>query len=489
ILSLVPNSDTLWVVTGDGSGNEALCVIEGNGTLPQKLGDMGNWLSYSLRCKSEYGIIINLTRGGDGAVLATLFPSEVGKANPFLLLRTVNNTIRIEEEFSFPWSEDSVLQNNPDNYLAQSSVWINGYWYFACLDGGVVRWNSDNSKAELFFPGNSSIQAVETFEKTSSRPETMKQVTGVGRIGDTLVVTTPARCWFFSTSDSSWDSSIESSITDSDLKFSKLEYVVPYNNDLYAVISVKKKNSGADSYIFAKYIKSRRGWSCILEDDPNVISFAPGFVYIVTDTNNINVYEISDRDTVIRNPSPVVNSIQFNRRLAPLSYGIDYPQVIYDIQYVPRTDSTGYLWIATSEGLFFSEKEKPGVTEDSLLLIKRAPKIESGLKKTYARPGILTLSAYGNYETRTVFIYDLSKDAKVTIRVYDYNMDLVKTIISSRARKAGKNGGPHGRSTVESEDWWDGRVKSGKMASPGVYYYKITTDIGEHAFGKIVVAK
>jgi hypothetical protein len=68
-------------------------------------------------------------------------------------------------------------------------------------------------------------------------------------------------------------------------------------------------------------------------------------------------------------------------------------------------------------------------------------------------------------------------------------MDLVKTIIRKKFRRAGDNGGQHGRSTVESEDWWDGRNSAGKMVAPGVYYYRISTDIGERAFGKIVVAK
>jgi flagellar hook assembly protein FlgD len=68
-------------------------------------------------------------------------------------------------------------------------------------------------------------------------------------------------------------------------------------------------------------------------------------------------------------------------------------------------------------------------------------------------------------------------------------MDHVKTVISGKFRKAGSNGGPFGRSTVETEDFWDGKNENGKIVAPGVYYYKISTDSGERAFGKLVVAK
>ena len=48
---------------------------------------------------------------------------------------------------------------------------------------------------------------------------------------------------------------------------------------------------------------------------------------------------------------------------------------------------------------------------------------------------------------------------------------------------------PLGRSTVESEDNWDGTNARGRPVAPGVYYYKITTSTGERSFGKIVVAR
>jgi flagellar hook assembly protein FlgD len=67
-------------------------------------------------------------------------------------------------------------------------------------------------------------------------------------------------------------------------------------------------------------------------------------------------------------------------------------------------------------------------------------------------------------------------------------MDPVKTVIKDRDRPAG-NDRANGRSTNAAEDTWDGTTDSGRRVAVGVYYYKISAQSGEHAFGKIIVAK
>jgi flagellar hook assembly protein FlgD len=105
----------------------------------------------------------------------------------------------------------------------------------------------------------------------------------------------------------------------------------------------------------------------------------------------------------------------------------------------------------------------------------------------YAFPGILTnelQETTGRVETK--FAYNLASDARVTIRVFDFNMDLVKTVVKNAPRKAGSN-----RSTARStqpQDVWDGTNEYGQTVAPGVYYFQIAASTGERAFGKIVVA-
>jgi len=60
-----------------------------------------------------------------------------------------------------------------------------------------------------------------------------------------------------------------------------------------------------------------------------------------------------------------------------------------------------------------------------------------------------------------MFAYNLSKASKVTIKIYDWNMDPVKTVIKDRDRPAG-NDRANGRSTNAAEDTWDGTTDSGR---------------------------
>ena len=118
----------------------------------------------------------------------------------------------------------------------------------------------------------------------------------------------------------------------------------------------------------------------------------------------------------------------------------------------------------------------------------RERKIEGGLKESYAYPGILS----GNFSTptRSIFAYSLSKASKVSITVYDWNMDLVKNVITNEDRRAGKDDQlGNGRSTDRTRDFWDGTNNAGRRVAVGVYYFRITEQTGERSFGKIIVAK
>jgi hypothetical protein len=135
--------------------------------------------------------------------------------------------------------------------------------------------------------------------------------------------------------------------------------------------------------------------------------------------------------------------------------------------------------------LFYSIKElSDEVNKVSFRYSGRYPGLSAGLKKTYARPGIIN-----NNFPRTEFVYNLDEDDFVTIDIFDYNMDHVVRIINSVFRKAGKHQAT-GRSTVPSVDRWDGTANNnhGRIVAPGLYYYKISTKKGKHAFGKIIVA-
>ncbi len=158
---------------------------------------------------------------------------------------------------------------------------------------------------------------------------------------------------------------------------------------------------------------------------------------------------------------------------------------IYDIAFVPHSEGDdGYLWIATDNGLFYSRNEVKDQRErNELLLAAKPPGIGAGLSETYAYPTIL------NEKNEKVCIaYNLSKSAKVTIEIFDWNMDFVTSLTDAAMRIAGTRSRT-GRSAHPVEDCWDGTDVHGNEVAPGVYYYKVISHAGGASFGKIVVAR
>lgn len=73
--------------------------------------------------------------------------------------------------------------------------------------------------------------------------------------------------------------------------------------------------------------------------------------------------------------------------------------------------------------------------------------------------------------------YSLSAPARVTVKVYDFAGVLVATLVDGAAREGGMN----------HAERWDGRDGKGRQVANGTYFYRIETDGGHRAFGKIVV--
>ncbi len=72
--------------------------------------------------------------------------------------------------------------------------------------------------------------------------------------------------------------------------------------------------------------------------------------------------------------------------------------------------------------------------------------------------------------------FNLDKQEEVTIRILDFGMNLVRTIIQNNVLSIGDN-----------FVTWDGRDENGKIVPNGVYFYRIDRGNKEPIFGKIMV--
>jgi photosystem II stability/assembly factor-like uncharacterized protein len=80
----------------------------------------------------------------------------------------------------------------------------------------------------------------------------------------------------------------------------------------------------------------------------------------------------------------------------------------------------------------------------------------------------------------TTIHYKPPAAARVTIKIYDFNLDLVKTVIDNQYRPGGVE--------IDS-DIWDGENDEGELVANGIYFYNIKLDSGEDWWGKVAVIK
>ena len=80
----------------------------------------------------------------------------------------------------------------------------------------------------------------------------------------------------------------------------------------------------------------------------------------------------------------------------------------------------------------------------------------------------------------TTIHYKPPQTTEVTIKIYDFNLDLVRTIIEGATRTGG----------VEADnDIWFGKNDKGEFVANGIYFYNIKLGTGEDWWGKVAVVK
>ena len=75
------------------------------------------------------------------------------------------------------------------------------------------------------------------------------------------------------------------------------------------------------------------------------------------------------------------------------------------------------------------------------------------------------------------------KSVPVTIRIFDFGMDYVRTIIQNVQR--GNSSNPNSTQL----DYWDGRDENHKIVANGVYFYRIDRGSESPIFGKIILIR
>ncbi len=84
-------------------------------------------------------------------------------------------------------------------------------------------------------------------------------------------------------------------------------------------------------------------------------------------------------------------------------------------------------------------------------------------------------------DNQSLVSYKVSKQSKITIEVFSYDMRRVRTIVKNAERAASAS-----RSTLATEDFWDGRDNAGKAVAMGIYYVRVKDNHGHVGWGKVM---
>jgi hypothetical protein len=135
---------------------------------------------------------------------------------------------------------------------------------------------------------------------------------------------------------------------------------------------------------------------------------------------------------------------------------------------------------STIKGIFYRRLDGSGAVFTNL---NRLRSVKGSLAEVITFPTLFG-SEFENGLPKPVHIgYSLKKDGNVTITIFNYAMEKVRTLVKNRRRFGG------GRSENAAEDLWDGRDANGRYVSMGAYYILVESDQGERGFGKAICVR
>lgn len=153
--------------------------------------------------------------------------------------------------------------------------------------------------------------------------------------------------------------------------------------------------------------------------------------------------------------------------------------VFYSAAY--NKDATS-LWLGTNDGLV--KNMTPSFTWVSSWKLYFASQQLESKNSTYAYP-----NPFSPRQENVKIKYATNGQTEVTIRIYDFGMNYIRTVIQNVQRgfpiHQTNNTGPDGVNGVI--DFWDGKDDSGSIVPNGVYFYRVDFGNTEPVYGKIMV--
>ncbi len=134
--------------------------------------------------------------------------------------------------------------------------------------------------------------------------------------------------------------------------------------------------------------------------------------------------------------------------------------------------SSADIWIGSDNGL--AKLTETGAAWQGDWKIFHAAGESSNFENTFAFPNPFA-PGLENIKIK----YLLQNNADVSIRIFNFSMQLVKTLLQNAPRTGG----------IEQIENWDGRDEEGKLVPNGVYFYRIDVNGSKGIYGKIMAVR
>lgn len=150
--------------------------------------------------------------------------------------------------------------------------------------------------------------------------------------------------------------------------------------------------------------------------------------------------------------------------------------------YYAATAQTGYVWLGSTDGLA-RLNESGGMWKGDWKVYFSSRSLSSKTE-SYAFPNPFS----PRQEICKIKYSTGGKSSSVTIRIFDFGMNYLRTVIQNAVRGNPSNVVDDlGGASSGVLDFWDGRNDNGEVVPNGVYFYRVDVDSEEPVFGKILV--
>lgn len=220
-----------------------------------------------------------------------------------------------------------------------------------------------------------------------------------------------------------------------------------------------KAEDESEYYAVSYSLDGGMSWTTTLHDErPHNFAFQDSIVYVATDNG---LYKSIDFGKSWYLFPPASNTITGERVYSLETYAAGWFQ--------------GYLWVGTADGL--ARTKDNGYSWDIFRAFQ--PTGQMGNPRTYAYPNPFSPMRHNQLggDGHVRLQYNTLQSTYVTIKVYDFSLNLVATVVKNKYR-AGAG---------DYAEVWNGRNDYGDMVANGVYFYSVTLDGDGTYWGKVMV--